>query len=97
MYNPREDIAAIMAYTERPDADPAKRFALISTMSRYQEQLKHLQQLKEAIDGHGAMMELRDSYGKEVMIENPAIRAYAKASREANATVKTLMTIYRSL
>ena len=97
MYNPREDIAAIVAYTERSDADPAKRFALISTMSRYQEQLRHLQQLKEAVDGHGAMMELRDSYGKAVLIENPAVRAYAKATREANTTVKTLMAIYRSL
>ena len=81
MYNPREDIAAILAYTEREDADPAARFALISTMSRYQEQLRQLQDVKAAIDEHGSMISMRDSYGRTVLIENPAIATYGRARR----------------
>ena len=44
-YDVKADVAAILAYAERPDADPAARLALISTLSRYQEQLRHLAQL----------------------------------------------------
>ena len=96
-YDVRADVGAILAYTERADADPAARLTLISTLSRYQEQLKHLQQLKAAIDEHGAMMDIRDSYGKAVLIENPAVRTYTKVAKEANATAGKLLTIWRSI
>ena len=96
-YDVKTDVAAILAYAERPDADPAARLALISTLSRYQEQLRHLAQLKTAIDEHGAMMDIRDSYGKAVLIENPAVRTYNKVVKEANATAGKLMQIWRGI
>lgn len=96
-YDVKADVAAILAYAERPDADPAARLALISTLSRYQEQLRHLSQLKAAIDEHGAMMDIRDSYGKAVLIENPAVRTYSKVAKEANATAGKLMQIWRGI
>ena len=96
-YSPAADIAAILEITEQSDADPAVRFALISTLSRYQEQLRHLAQLKAAIDEHGAMMDIRDSYGKAVLIENPAVRTYTKVTREANATAAKLLAIWKSI
>ena len=96
-YDVKADVAAILAYAERPDADPAARLALISTLSRYQEQLRHLAQLKAAIDEHGAMMDIRDSYGKAVLIENPAVRTYNKVTKEANATAGKLMQIWRGI
>lgn len=96
-YDVRADIEAILAYAEGPEADPAARLALISTLSRYQEQLRHLAQLKEAIDAHGAMMDMRDSYGKAVLIENPAVRTYTKVAREANGTAEKLIRIWKQI
>lgn len=96
-YDVRADISAILAYCNEGDADPAARLALISTLSRYQEQLRHLAQLKDAIDEHGAMMDIRDSYGKAVLIENPAVRTYTKVTKEANATAAKLLSIWKSI
>lgn len=96
-YDIKADIRAILEYAERPDADPAARLTLISTLSRYQEQLRHLSQLKAAIDEHGAMMDIRDSYGKAVLIENPAVRTYNKVTKEANATAGQLMRIWKNV
>lgn len=96
-YDVAADISAILEYSKRADADPAARLALISTLSRYQEQLRHLSQLKDAIDEHGAMMDIRDSYGKAVLIENPAVRAYTKVTKEANATAEKLLKIWNSI
>lgn len=50
-----------------------------------------------AIDEHGAMMDIRDSYGKAVLIENPAVRTYNKVAKEANATAGKLMQIWRGI
>lgn len=97
MYNPREDIAAILAYTEREDADPAARFALISTMSRYQEQLRQLAEVKALIEQRGAMIEARDRRGHKVLVDNPAVATYSRITREANQTAAKLLGIYRQL
>ena len=96
-YDVGADISAILEYSKQPDADPAARLALISILSRYQEQLRHLAQLKDAIDEHGAMMDIRDSYGKAVLIENPAVRTYTKVTKEANATAAKLLSIWKSI
>ena len=96
-YDVKADVGAILAYAERTDADPAARLTLISTLSRYQEQLRHLAQLKAAIDEHGVMMDIRDSYGKAVLIENPAVRTYNKVVKEANATATKLMAVWRTV
>lgn len=93
MYDVKADIAAILAYTEREDADPAARFALISTLSRYQEQLRQLQDVKAALDEHGTMISMRDSYGRTVLMENPAVGTYAKVTKQANATAAKLLAL----
>ena len=43
------------------------------------------------------MMDIRDSYGKAVLIENPAVRTYNKVAKEANATAGKLMQIWRGI
>ena len=96
-YNPQADIAAILQYTEREDADPATRFALISTLSRYQEQLKMLQEIKATVDQHGTMLSVKDGYGREVLIENPAVKTYAKVSAQADATMRKLLQTYHAI
>lgn len=96
-YDAKADISAILAYTEKPDADPAARFALISTLSRYQEQLRQLKDIKAAIDEHGTMMSMRDSYGRTVLLENPAVATFAKVTKQANATAAELMRIYKTV
>lgn len=96
-YDVKADIAAIVAAANTPDADPAARFALISTLSRYQEQLRQLAELKSAIDEHGAMLTMRDSYGKTVLIENPAVKTYAKITQQANATAGKLLKLYQTV
>lgn len=96
-YDAKADVAAVLAYADRPDADPAVRFALISTLSRYQEQLRQLRDIKSAIDQHGTMMEMRDSYGRTVLLENPAVGTFARVTKQANATAAELMKIYRSI
>ena len=93
-YDVKADIAAILAYTEREDADPAARFALISTLSRYQEQLRQLQDVKAALDAHGTMISMRDSYGRTVLMENPAVGTYAKVTKQANATAAKLLALW---
>lgn len=96
-YDVKADIAAIVAAANAPDADPAARFALISTLSRYQEQLRQLAELKSAIDEHGAMLTMRDSYGKTVLMENPAVKSYAKIAQQANATAGKLLKLYQKV
>lgn len=96
-YDMKGDIAAILAYAEKADADPAARFALISTLSRYQEQLKMLADIKATINDHGTMLSVKDGYGREVLIENPAVKTYAKVSAQADATARKLLQIYSSI
>ena len=96
-YSPAADIAAILEITEQSDADPAVRFALISTLSRYQEQLRMCQDLKANIELHGSMLSVRDGYGREVAIENPAVKTYAKLTAQADATLKKLLSIWRTV
>ena len=96
-YSPQADIAAILKITEQSDADPAVRYALISTLSRYQEQLRMCQNLKEDIELHGSMLSIRDGYGREVAIENPAVKTYAKLAAQADATLKKLLSIWRTI
>ena len=96
-YSPSADIAAILKITEQSDADPAVRFALISTLSRYQEQLRMCQNLKDDIDLHGSMLTVRDGYGREIAIENPAVKTYAKLTAQADATLKKLLSIWRTV
>ena len=96
-YSPGADIAAILEITEQSDADPAVRFALISTLSRYQEQLKMCQSLREDIELHGSMLSVRDGYGREIAIENPAVKTYAKLTAQADATLKKLLSIWKTV
>ena len=96
-YSPAVDIAAILQITEQSDADPAVRFALISTLSRYQEQLRMCQSLREDIELHGSMMAVRDGYGREVAIENPAVKTYAKLAAQADATLRKLLAIWQKV
>ena len=95
-YNPQADIAAILAYTEREDADPAARFALISTLSRYQEQMRQLQNVKTLIEERGVMIETRDRRGHKILVDNPAVATYARLNKQANASASELVKLWRA-
>ena len=97
MYDVKADIAAILKYAEKPDADPAARFALISTLSRYQEQLRQLREVKALIDERGTMIETRDRRGHKILVDNPAVTTYARLSKQANATARELMSTYKKI
>lgn len=43
------------------------------------------------------MLTIRDSYGKTVLIENPAVKAYAKITQQANATSGRLLKLYQQV
>ena len=96
-YDVKADISAILAYAEKPDADPAARFALPTTLSQYQEQLRQLQDVKAALNEHGTMISMRDSYGRTVLMENPAVSTYAKVTKQANAMAARLLTLWRTV
>ena len=48
-------------------------------------------------DEHGAVLTMRDSYGKTLLIENPAVKTYAKITQQANATAGKLLKLYRQV
>ena len=43
------------------------------------------------------MISMRDSYGRTVLIENPAVATYARITKQANATAAKLLSIYKGL
>lgn len=89
-YDPRADVQQIMDVANSKRTDPATRLAIFTTLSRYQDQLKQLQNIKKVIAEQGEMLTQRDKFGRRIQVENPAMRSYAKVCQQANDTAVTL-------
>lgn len=72
-------------------------FFFVTTLKRYQVQLKLLTELEAAINEHGMTVTKEYVKGRQNLVANPAITEYNKTSTAANGTVSTLLNIIKSL
>lgn len=94
IYNPQADVQAILAAARA--ADPASRFALMTTLERYQTQLKVMQQLREDLSARGALVPATGRSRKKTT-PNPSIAEYDKVAAAANQTVQAMLRICSNL
>lgn len=94
VYNPQADIQTILDAAAA--ADPASRFALMTTLERYQTQLKVMQQLRTDLATRGALVPAGPKSRKKTM-PNPSIAEYDKVASAANQSVQTMLRICMSL
>lgn len=71
-------------------------FLFITTFERYVEQLKILDNLKEAIEAEGLVVSKEYVRGRKNLYSNPAVQEYNRTTDSANKTVSTLMRIIRN-
>lgn len=64
-----------------------------TTFKRYKNQIKIMEQLEEAIEKEGAIVEKSYTKGKANIYANPAIAEYNKTATAANGTAATLLKI----
>ena len=69
----------------------------VTTLNRYQTQIKLLEDLKKAIGEHGPTVEKEYVKGRKNLVVNPAITEYNKTASAANQTVQTLLKIVQAL
>lgn len=69
----------------------------ITTLKRYQVQIRTLDELEQAISEAGALVTKEYVKGRENIYTHPAINAYNNTTNSANRTVETLIKIVKSL
>lgn len=69
----------------------------VSTLERYMQQIKILEELSAAIEEHGPMVEKEYVKGRPNICINPAVSEYNKTASAANNTVSTLIKIVDTL
>lgn len=69
----------------------------ITTLERYQTQIRIMAQLKEAIAEHGSYVKKEYVKGRENLVLNPAISEYNRTASAANNTVATLIKIVQAV
>ena len=65
----------------------------LTTLDRYNTQIKIMEKLKEIINVEGPVVEKEYVKGRKNIVINPAITEYNKTATAANNTVQTLMKI----
>ena len=85
----------ILAEAEKRGAQSNYFFA--TTFKRYQEQLKLMDSLSQAIESLGMTVEKEYVKGRLNVCTNPAIAEYNRTSNAANGTVITLIKILNSI
>ena len=65
----------------------------LTTLDRYNTQIKIMEKLKAEIEKEGSMVEKEYVKGRKNIVINPAITEYNKTATAANNTVQTLMRI----
>lgn len=88
-YNPMVDVEQILAAAKV--ADPATRFALMTTLDRYQTILSSLAALKKDIRTRGTVIPAPGK--RKPSIPNPSLAEYNKLSASASSTVTALLRI----
>ena len=94
IYNPQADVQAILDAANA--ADPGSRFALMTTLERYQTQLRVMQQLRSDLTTRGALVPAT-AKGRKKTVPNPSIAEYDKVASAANQTVQAMLRICTSL
>lgn len=94
VYNPQADVQAILDAAQA--ADPASRFALMTTLERYQTQLRVMQQLRADLAARGALVPAT-AKGRKKTVPNPSIAEYDKVASAANQTVQAMLRICTAL
>lgn len=91
-YNPAGDLEGMIARAQGMEA--SARFLLMTTIVRYQTQLRMLTELQEDLKDRGTFME-RNGQASERRSLNPSTGEYLKLCSAANGTAKTLMAMLR--
>lgn len=95
IYNPQADVDTILAAAR--GADPATRFAIMTTLERYQTQLSLMRQLRADLAERGALISPAGSRSRKKSVPNPSIAEYDKVSAAANTTMQALVRLCTGL
>lgn len=85
-YNPQIDVESIQAKASA--ADSSTRFLLLTTLTRYQMQMKMLQDLQNDIVSHGTLSACRTGN---------SVTEYGRVAAASNSTAKTLSALLKSI
>lgn len=95
VYNPQADVDTILAAAN--GADPATRFAIMTTLERYQTQLTLMRQLRADLAERGALVPPAGGKSRKKTVPNPSIAEYDKVAAAANQTVQALVRLCTGL
>ena len=70
---------------------PEHAYLFLTTFARYQEHLKHLAELKKALDKDGPTVTKEYVKGRANIYVNPAMNAYNTTAKAADATAQLLL------
>ena len=90
----QEQVKEIVARAEEKGVEG--NFFFVTTLKRYQVQMKMLSQLEKEINDLGTMVRKEYVKGRKNVYANPAIGEYNKTATAANNTVQTLIKIIDS-
>lgn len=93
--NLNDDVKKIMEAAEKSGAET--NFFYLTTLNRYQTQMKMMEDLKKSYLEHGPTVEKEYVKGRKNLTVNPAITEYNKTANAANQTVQTLLKIVQAL
>lgn len=88
-------IEEIMAAAAKTGADTNLYY--VTTLERYNTQLKIMEQLKAAIAEDGMTVTKEYVKGRQNLVINPAVTEYNKTASAANQTVQTLLKIVQAV
>ena len=71
-------------------------YFFVTTFSRYQVQLRILEELEQAIKDEGMLVSKEYVKGRKNLYTNPAVSDYNRTTDSANKTVSTLMKILKT-
>ena len=87
----QEQLNEIIAAAEQTGSETSVYY--ITTLDRYNTQIKIMEKLKKIINEEGPTVEKEYVKGRKNIVVNPAITEYNKTATAANNTVQTLMKI----
>lgn len=89
------DIDKIKSAAAKTGADT--HLFYMTTLDRYEQQIKIMQGLKKSIEEHGQFITKEYVKGRENLVLNPAISEYNRTASAANNTVQTLIKIVSAI
>ena len=89
------NIEQIKAAASKTGADTNMYY--LTTLDRYNEQLKIMSGLKLCIEENGSLVTKEYVKGRQNLVVNPAISEYNRTASAANNTVQTLIKIVQAV